>query len=340
MERFVFFGGRVASARPPSPVRTPSLCERRVRTLVVSTDPAHSVSDVFDQSFGDEPAPVDGIEGLDAMEIDPEDEMQRHLQEIREALSEQVSAAMVSEINRQLEMSHGTPGAYEAALFDAFVSVMREEGESYDRIVFDTAPTGSTLRLLGLPEFLGDWIDRLLYKRKQSIDLFEKAAIGDMEPRRLMDGDPVLERLQRRKEFFEFAGDTMRDEAAFFLVLNPDQLSVNETGRAIEGFAERDLRVRGLVANKLTPEPDDDEEGRGATYLREKVATERDRLRQVREEFEPPLVAEIESRTREVRGDVLAEVAAALDIETASDVSGEDDDRTRSDDGGPVRADR
>jgi len=155
-----------------------------------------------------------------------------------------------------------------------------------------------------------------------------------------MDGDPVLERLQRRKEFFEFAGDTMRDEAAFFLVLNPDQLSVNETGRAIEGFAERDLRVRGLVANKLTPEPDDDEEGRGATYLREKVATERDRLRQVREEFEPPLVAEIESRTREVRGDVLAEVAAALDIETASDVSGEDDDRTRSDDGGPVRADR
>jgi len=194
---------------------------------------------------------------------------------------------------------------------------------------------------LGLPEFLGDWIDRLLYKRKQSIDLFEKAAIGDMEPRRLMDGDPVLERLQRRKEFFEFAGDTMRDEAAFFLVLNPDQLSVNETGRAIEGFAERDLRVRGLVANKLTPEPDDDdEEGRGATYLREKVATERDRLRQVREEFEPPLVAEIESRTREVRGDVLAEVAAALDIETASDVSGEDDDRTRSDDGGPVRADR
>jgi len=79
-------------------------------------------------------------------------------------------------------MSHGTPGAYEAALFDAFVSVMREEGESYDRIVFDTAPTGSTLRLLGLPEFLGDWIDRLLYKRKQSIDLFEKPLSATWNP--------------------------------------------------------------------------------------------------------------------------------------------------------------
>ncbi|EMA70594.1 ArsA family ATPase [Halorubrum distributum] len=316
MEQFVFFGGKGGVGKTTVSCAYAHRCARDgVRTLVVSTDPAHSVSDVFDQQFGDEPESVAGVEGLDALELDPEDEMQRHLDEIREALSEQVSAAMVSEINRQLEMSHGTPGAYESALFDAFVDVMRTESEPYDRVVFDTAPTGSTLRLLGLPEFLGDWIDRLLYKRKQSIDLFEKAAVGDMEPRRLLEGDPVIERLQRRKEFFEYAGETMRNEAAFFLVFNPDQLSVNETARAIEGFTERDLRVRGLVANKLTPSPDEDEEGRGARYLREKVETERERLAQVREGFEPPLVAEIESRTTEVRGDVLADVAASLDVE-------------------------
>ncbi|WP_297886067.1 TRC40/GET3/ArsA family transport-energizing ATPase [uncultured Halorubrum sp.] len=316
MEQFVFFGGKGGVGKTTVSCAYAHRCARDgLRTLVVSTDPAHSVSDVFDQQFGDEPEPVAGVGGLDALEIDPEDEMQRHLDEIRESLSEQVSAAMVSEINRQLEMSHGTPGAYESALFDAFVDVMRSESDPYDRVVFDTAPTGSTLRLLGLPEFLGDWIDRLLYKRKQSIDLFEKAAVGDMEPRRLLEGDPVIERLQERKEFFEYAGETMRSDAAFFLVFNPDQLSVNETARAIEGFTERDLRVRGLVANKLTPSPDEDETGKGARYLREKVATERDRLAQVREEFDPPLVAEIESRTTEVRGDVLADVAASLDVE-------------------------
>ena len=316
MEQFVFFGGKGGVGKTTVSCAYAHRCAQDgVRTLVVSTDPAHSVSDVFDQQFADEPRSVDGVDGLDAMEIDPEDEMQRHLDEIRESLSEQVSAAMVSEINRQLEMSHGTPGAYESALFDAFVDVMREESDPYDRVVFDTAPTGSTLRLLGLPDFLGDWIDRLLYKRKQSIDLFEKAAIGDMEPRRLLEGDPVIERLRKRKEFFEYAGETMRTDAAFFLVFNPDQLSVNETARAIEGFTDRDLRVRGLVANKLTPSPDDDETGRGARYLREKVETERDRLAQVRDGFEPPLVAEIESRTTEVRGDVLADVADALDVE-------------------------
>jgi arsenite-transporting ATPase len=316
MEQFVFFGGKGGVGKTTVSCAYAYRCARDgVRTLVVSTDPAHSVSDVFDQQFGDEPESVSGVDGLDALEIDPEDEMQRHLDEIRQSLSEQVSAAMVSEINRQLEMSHGTPGAYESALFDAFVDVMREESEPYDRVVFDTAPTGSTLRLLGLPEFLGDWIDRLLYKRRQSIDLFEKAAVGDMEPRRLLEGDPVIERLQKRKEFFEYAGETMRNDAAFFLVFNPDQLSVNETARAIEGFTDRDLRVRGLVANKLTPSPDDDEQGRGARYLREKVETERDRLAQVREGFDPPLVAEIESRTTEVRGDVLADVAASLEVE-------------------------
>jgi arsenite-transporting ATPase len=316
MEPFVFFGGKGGVGKTTVSCGYARRCATAgVETLVVSTDPAHSVSDVFDQSFGDEPQAVDGIDGLSAMEIDPEREVTNHLDDIRQRLSEQVSASMVNEINRQLEMAHQTPGAYEAALFDRFVDVMRES-DDYDRVVFDTAPTGSTLRLLGLPEFLRDWIDRLVHKRRQSIDLFEKAAIGNNEPRRVMEGDPVLERLSERREFFEFAGGALRNDAAFFLVLNPDQLSVNETGRAIERMAERELSVRGLVANRLTPPPDDDENGRGARYLRDRIETERERLTQVRERFDPPLVAEIESRTREVRGDLLAAVADELDIGT------------------------
>ncbi|WP_254839286.1 ArsA family ATPase [Natronomonas marina] len=319
MEPFVFFGGKGGVGKTTvSCAYGVKSARAGLETLVVSTDPAHSVTDVFDQPFGDEPEAVDGVDGLDAMEIDPDTEVQRHLDGIRKDLSEQVSAAMVNEINQQLEMAHRTPGAYESALFDRFVDVMRN-ADPYDRVVFDTSPTGSTLRLLGLPEFLEGWIDRLMHKRKKSIDLFEKAAIGNEEPRRLMDGDPVLARLQDRKEFFEFAGGALREDAAFFLVLNPDQLSVNETARAIEEMRERDLAVRGLVANKLTPEPDDHEDGRGARYLRDRVATERQRLREVRETFDPPLVAEIASRTAEVKGELLDDVAAELDVETEAE---------------------
>ncbi len=321
MEPFVFFGGKGGVGKTTVSSSYALKCARDGHeTLVVSTDPAHSVADVFDQPFGDEARPVDGVDNLWAMQIDPDEEVTRHLNELRQGLSEQVSAAMVNEINRQLEMAHGTPGAYEAALFDRFVDVMRN-AEPYDRVVFDTSPTGGTLRLLGLPDLLEDWIDRLMQKRKVSIDLFEKAAVGNNEPRRVMDGDPVLARLQERKEFFEFAGRTLREDAAFFLVLNPDELSVNETERAIGQLDEKGLAVCGLVANKLTPEPDPDENGRGARYLRDRIETETERLDRVREEFEPPLVAEIETRVSEIKGDFLSEVAGEVDIETAVESS-------------------
>ncbi|MFA9504703.1 ArsA family ATPase [Natrinema sp. H-ect1] len=317
MEPFVFFGGKGGVGKTTVSCAYGLRCARDGhRTLVVSTDPAHSVTDVFDQPFGDSPRPVEGVDRLEAMQIDPEDEVTRHLDEIRQDLSEQVSASMVNEINRQLEMAHGTPGAYESALFDRFIEVMRT-ADDYDRVVFDTAPSGSTLRLLGLPDLLEDWIDRLMYKRRTSIDLFEKAAVGNNEPRRVMEGDPVLARLEERKSFFEFAGSALHDDAAFFLVLNPDELSVNETRRSIADIREKDLAVRGLVANKLTPSPDPDENGRGARYLRERVATEEERLETIRSEFEPPLVAEIGWRSSEVKGDLLDDVAAELDIATA-----------------------
>ncbi|APX96916.1 ArsA family ATPase [Natronorubrum daqingense] len=316
MDRHVFFGGKGGVGKTTVSASYAHKCaDAGLETLVVSTDPAHSMGDLFEQSFADEPRAVDGVENLHVMEIDPEEEVSNHLQSVKRQLSEQVSAAMVNEVDRQIEMAHGTPGAYEAALFDRFVDVMRE-ADAFDRIVFDTSPTGGTLRLLSLPEYLEGWIDRLMAKRRKSIDLYEKAALGNREPRRVLEGDPVLAHLQNRKEFFEYAGETLREDAAFFLVFNPDSLSIRETGRAIDELDSHRLEVRGLVANKLTPEPDPDEEGRGARYLRSRVETERDRLETARTTLSPPIVAEIESRVSEVRRDSLANVASELEIDT------------------------
>ncbi|QSW99879.1 ArsA family ATPase [Haloterrigena alkaliphila] len=319
MTRFTFFGGKGGVGKTTvSSAYALECANAGLETLVVSTDPAHSTADVFDQEFGDDPRPVEGYDGLSAMEIDPEQEVQDHLMELRQQLNAQLSATMVNEVELQLEMAHQTPGAYEAALFDRFVEVMRT-ADDYDRVVFDTSPTGSTLRLLALPELLERWIDRLIDKRERSIDLYEKAAIGNQEPRRVMEGDPILARLQGRKERFEFAGEVLREDASFYLVLNPDELSIRETARSLETLAEADLPVRGLVVNRLTPEPEAHEEGRGATYLRDRVATERERLERIEREFEPPVVATIETRVEEVRGSLLEDVANDLEIGVADD---------------------
>jgi arsenite-transporting ATPase len=315
MEKFVFFGGKGGVGKTTVSAAYALKCaDAGLNTLVVSTDPAHSTSDVFDQQFDDDPRSVRGIENLSAMEIDPEEEVQRHLQNVRRQMGEQVSPSIVNEIDRQIQLAHETPGAYEAALFDRFIHVM-QHSDDFDRVVFDTSPTGGTLRLLSLPEFLGDWIDRLVQKRAKSIDLFEKAAIGEKRARQKAMDDPIIDRLRERKEKFEFAGRTLREDAAFFLVLNPDELSVNETRRAIAQLDDYDLTVAGLVINKVTPAPDADETGPGAAFLRERVATERDRIETVRTDFDVPVVAEIESRVAEVKGDLLQEVADELAID-------------------------
>jgi arsenite-transporting ATPase len=315
MDRFVFFGGKGGVGKTTvSSAYAHKCASAGMEVLLVSTDPAHSTADVFDQAFDDDPRPVEGYDSLSAMEIDPEEAVDEHLMGIKRSLGEQVSPAIVNEIDRQIELAHRTPGAHEAALFDRFIDVMRD-ADDYDRVVFDTSPTGGTLRLLSLPEYLGGWIDRLLDKREESVELYERAAIGDREPRRSKVGDPIIARLQTRKENFEFAGETLRNDASFFLVLNPDQLSVRETARAVDQLREYDLSVSGLVMNRLTPEPDPDEDGRGARYLRDRIETERERLRETRESIDPSVIATIESRVREVKGDLLESVAAEIEID-------------------------
>ena len=316
MGRFVFFGGKGGVGKTTVSSAYAHKCARVGQAvLLVSTDPAHSTADVFGQSFDDDPTPVRGYDTLSVMEIDPEAAVDDHLMDVKRSLGDQVSPGIVNEIDRQIELAHRTPGAHEAALFDRFIEVM-DDAAAYDRVVFDTSPTGGTLRLLSLPEYLGGWIDRLLEKRRESLDLYERAAIGDREPRRTRVGDPIIARLRQRKERFAFAGDTLRTDATFFLVMNPDRLSLRETARTVDRLDEYDLDVSGLVVNRLTPEPDPDEDGRGARYLRDTVETERARLEETRESFEPPVVATIEARAREVDGDLLESVAAEIDIES------------------------
>src|SRR6056297_88224 len=119
MSKFVFFGGKggVGKTTVSSAFGLKSAREG-LRTLLVSTDPAHSTSDVFDQSFDDEPSSVAGIENLHAMEIDPEEELDEHLMEVKRRMTDQVSPTIVNQLDQQIELAHQTPGAYEAALFD------------------------------------------------------------------------------------------------------------------------------------------------------------------------------------------------------------------------------
>src|SRR5690606_32369947 len=152
---------------------------------LVSTDPAHSLGDLFDQSIGDEAREL--APNLHGMEIDPEAQVEQHLDQVKSTMRELVSRDLFPEIERQMSLARLSPGAVEAAMLERLAELMTAGTEQYDPVIFDTAPTGHTLRLLSLPEIMAAWTDGLLRHRDRS-DSWNRA-LNRLGPRRGVGDD-------------------------------------------------------------------------------------------------------------------------------------------------------
>lgn len=153
------------------------------RVLLISTDPAHNLSDAFKQQFSSTPTPVKGMEAtLSAMEIDPQSfthgEFLRQFQKeaVKSAggsLSEQVSASFGAIGAVLKEAASSLPGIDEVSVFAEILQGAQQL--TFDVIIFDTAPTGHTLRMLSLPQTLNSAVDKLM-ELKEVAPLLEAAS--------------------------------------------------------------------------------------------------------------------------------------------------------------------
>ncbi|WP_224654131.1 ArsA family ATPase, partial [Escherichia coli] len=103
------------------------------RTLLVSTDPAHNVGDIFGRMIGGKPVEV--ADRLVALEIDPQLETERYIAGVKDNIKGVVHSSMMEEVHRQLDTAKASPGADEAALFDKLITIILEEREHFDKIV-------------------------------------------------------------------------------------------------------------------------------------------------------------------------------------------------------------
>ncbi|SVC62349.1 uncharacterized protein METZ01_LOCUS315203, partial [marine metagenome] len=114
--------------------------------LLVSTDPAHSLGDIFEQTIGNHRRPL--RPNLWGFEIDPDAEADHHIDTVKTQMKTLVHPRLYDEVNRQLDLAQHAPGATEAALLERVAALMGDEGSAYDLVIFDTAPSGHTVRLL------------------------------------------------------------------------------------------------------------------------------------------------------------------------------------------------
>ena len=239
----LFFGGKGGVGKTTCAAAT-ALAASRIgkRVLLVSTDPAHSTSDIFERPIG--PDPTELTPSLYAMEIDASTESGRYVAEVKKNVAELFGHAILKEASRQIDLAATMPGAEEVALFDRMGALIRGEDERFDLIIFDTAPTGHTLRLIRMPELMESWIRALSRSRRAMLGVEQ----DDKQ-------DPIMislgERLERLRELRArlMSGRT----TGFVLVLIPERLPIEETARALAQLDETGVRVGALVVNRVLP---------------------------------------------------------------------------------------
>lgn len=273
--KIIFLGGKGGVGKSTtSAALALRLAQAGKQTLLISTDPAHNIGHIFNQKIGGKKTKI--MENLYSIEIDPAYETERYIQSVKDNVKGIVQSTMMEEVNRQLDTAKASPGAAEAALFDKLISIIIEESERFDHLVFDTAPTGHTIRLLSLPELMGVWIEGLLEKRKKTNENYSRL-LHDGDPIE----DPIFEVLQERQGRFRKAREIMLDnnQTSFVFVLNPEQLPIFETKEAINLLGKYDLHVKTLVVNRVLPVGDQGE------FFKERKKLERHYLAKIEQEF-------------------------------------------------------
>ncbi|WP_246632667.1 ArsA family ATPase [Pseudonocardia nigra] len=222
---------------------------RGLRTLVVSTDPAHSLGDVLEIGLGDAPRAV--APRLWAAEISGEAQAARRVEQIVADAADAVPREVLPAVRTHLERAVASPGTVEAALLDRLTELVEQVSGAFDRLVVDSAPTGHMLRLLTLPDLVTPWIEGLARRRERSRDADRMFA--GMLGHRADDPDPLLERLHARRDRMAGLRARLRADAAVHLVVVPERLVWAETVRAVDALTAAGIPLGAPLVNRVVP---------------------------------------------------------------------------------------
>ena len=263
-KRFLFFGGKGGVGKTTMAAATAIwLADQGYKTLIVATDPTVSLSVTFQQQISEtEITPLKCSCNLSGLNINPKKAMgmfQSRMTGMMEGFSTLFGSELLS-----------TPCTEEIAAFDQFVSFMQDT--EHDKLVFDTAPTGHTLRELSMPfDWSGYLANQITHRRELS------EALG------FVYDEGMIQDLNKEKERYDNAIKGLADQtiSAFNLVLLPEKMPIEETARAVEDLGKFGIHVPALIINEVIPP----EVLQGNWFLERRRATQERYLVEIDERF-------------------------------------------------------
>jgi len=298
--RIILFTGKGGVGKTTIAAATALRCARLGhRTLVISTDPAHSLADALNVPLG--PEPVEVAPHLFGQELDVYYSMKKHWSNMRELMLTVFRWQGVRDVVAE-EMS-ALPGMEEASAFLWIEQYAREE--RFDVIIIDSAPTGETLTLLTLPQVTKWWVTKALPFQKFAIKGFG-AAVRKTTGVPLDKGYEELEALFGKLEAIQkiFADPSI---TSIRLVANPERMVIQEAKRAYTYLQLYGYNVDAVVVNRVLPPMENP--GIFSRYLESQVGY----LEEIEESFSPLPIFQVAHAGREVFGlELLDNIAEAM----------------------------
>ncbi len=308
--RYIYFGGKGGVGKTVVAAAVALwMAKQGKRTLLASTNPVHSLSNLFQMDVFGKAVQMPGTESLYVQEIDTRETIEKSKEDIREKISWFLKFADIpTKAEEFIESATMNPAFEESAMFENMINIIFED--KYEFYVFDTAPTANARRLLGMSKVYTLWVDKMMQSREEAKSMrlslsFRKKKVEEEE-------DPLLDYLTTFRDRIDQMRAILTDDqkSAFFFVTLLESLPIAVIRRFIGWFEDFGIPIGGVIINQAIDKSQVSEDT--AEFIRNRLKMQ-DRYREEMDQYFKEIRGEIPLFEKEVRGlDMVGKVTDAL----------------------------